>query len=54
MFSGDQVSKDMLSYVQNETLNPSAKEYFTEFAQNLSAIQDYRNAQVSLKLLMLI
>ncbi|XP_045192846.2 CBY1-interacting BAR domain-containing protein 1-like [Mercenaria mercenaria] len=44
---GDQISKDMISYVEGETLNPSSKEYFSEFAHNLSAIQDYRNAQVT-------
>lgn len=44
---GDQISKDLVSYVEGETLNPSAKKHFTEFAQELSAIQDYRNAQVT-------
>ena len=45
-FAGDQVSTNILSYVGDEKLNPSAKKNFTEFAQSLSAIQDYRNAQV--------
>ncbi|WAR13155.1 FA92A-like protein [Mya arenaria] len=44
---GDQVSKDMMAYVEGETLNPSAKKQYTEFSQNLAAIQDYRNAQVT-------
>lgn len=44
---GDQITKDVLTYVGEEKLNPSAKKHFTEFAQNLSAIQDYRNAQVT-------
>lgn len=44
--SGDQISKDLMSYVEKETLNPSSKKYFSQFAQELSAIQDYRNAEV--------
>jgi hypothetical protein len=44
--SGDQISKDLIAYVEGETLNPSAKKYFAEFAHELAAIQDYRNAQV--------
>lgn len=44
---GDQISKDLVTYVDGETLNPSSKKCFTEFAHNLAAIQDYRNAQVT-------
>ncbi|KAH3772436.1 CBY1-interacting BAR domain-containing protein 1-B-like [Dreissena polymorpha] len=44
---GDQITKDLMTYIEGETLNPSSNKYFTEFAQNLSAIQDYRNAQVT-------
>ncbi|XP_060580436.1 CBY1-interacting BAR domain-containing protein 1-A-like isoform X2 [Ruditapes philippinarum] len=44
---GDQISKDLISYVDGETLNPSAKQHFSDFAHDLSTIQDYRNAQVT-------
>ena len=39
--------KDVLSYVEGETLNPSSKQNLSEFAHTLSAVQDYRNAQVT-------
>jgi len=44
--AGDQICKDVHTYMEGETLNPSAKKHFTEFSHNLAAIQDYRNAQV--------
>lgn len=44
---GDQVSKDILSYIEGETLNPSSKQNLAEFSHTLSTVQDYRNAQVS-------
>ena len=45
-FPGDQVCKDVLSYLEGETLNPSSKENLSEFAHTFSAVQDYRNAEV--------
>ena len=44
--TGDQVSKDVLSYIEGETLNPSSKQNLAEFSHTFSAVQDYRNAQV--------
>lgn len=43
---GDELSKQISSYVETEVLNPSSKEQLTLFAETLSTIQDYRQAQV--------
>ncbi|XP_067651562.1 CBY1-interacting BAR domain-containing protein 1-like [Haliotis asinina] len=44
---GDQMAKDLVNYAEYETMSLTLKKGFTHFAENLSAIQDYREAQVS-------
>ncbi|XP_029647064.1 protein FAM92A isoform X2 [Octopus sinensis] len=43
---GDEISQLIVKYVDKETLNPSSKKCLTTFAENLSTIQDYRQAEV--------
>lgn len=43
---GDQIAKDLVDYTEAETLNPSMVRALSEFASNLSTVQDYRQAQV--------
>lgn len=43
---GDQIAKDLVDYTEAETLNPSMVRSLSEFASNLSTVQDYRQAQV--------
>nr|XP_011422464.2 protein FAM92B-like isoform X3 [Crassostrea gigas] len=44
---GDQIAKDLVDYTEAETLNPSMVRALSEFASNLSTVQDYRQAQVT-------
>ncbi|XP_046368669.2 CBY1-interacting BAR domain-containing protein 1-like [Haliotis cracherodii] len=44
---GDQMAKDLVNYAEYETMSLTLKKGFTHFAENLSTIQDYREAQVS-------
>ena len=37
----------LLTYAKSETYNPSTQEALSKFAENFSAVQDYRNAQVT-------
>ncbi|KAK7454692.1 hypothetical protein BaRGS_00039558, partial [Batillaria attramentaria] len=43
---GDQLSRDIAEYAEYEKWNPSLREGLTHFAESLSAVQDYREAQV--------
>ncbi|XP_013396523.1 protein FAM92A [Lingula anatina] len=43
---GDEVCKSVMDYAINSTLNGTSKTGLTQFAEYLSAVQDYRNAQV--------
>lgn len=43
---GDQIAKDLVDYTEAETLNPSMVRSLSEFASNISTVQDYRQAQV--------
>ena len=47
LFSGDQVSRSVLTYAESESINTTTKAALTDFAANFSAIQDYREAEVS-------
>ncbi|XP_061189719.1 CBY1-interacting BAR domain-containing protein 1-like [Saccostrea echinata] len=44
---GDQIAKDLVDYTDAETHNPSMVRSLSEFASNLSSVQDYRQAQVT-------
>ncbi|XP_022345487.2 CBY1-interacting BAR domain-containing protein 2-like isoform X2 [Crassostrea virginica] len=44
---GDQIAKDLVDYTEAETLNPSMVRSLSEFASNISTVQDYRQAQVT-------
>ncbi|XP_033754764.1 protein FAM92A-like [Pecten maximus] len=44
---GDQLAKDITTYSEADSHNPSMLRCLTEFATNLSAIQDYRQAEVT-------
>ncbi|XP_062615893.1 CBY1-interacting BAR domain-containing protein 2-like [Saccostrea cucullata] len=44
---GDQIAKDLVDYTDAETYNPSMVRSLSEFASNLSSVQDYRQAQVT-------
>lgn len=46
LVSGDQMAKDLVNYAEYETMSLTLKKGFTHFAENLSTIQDYREAQV--------
>jgi hypothetical protein len=44
--SGDEISKSLITYTETESLNHTYKIGITKFAENLSAVQDYRQAEV--------
>lgn len=43
---GDELAKNLVNYTEAETMNPSIVRNVSEFASNISTIQDYRQAQV--------
>ena len=45
MFLGDDIAKTLARYADYETMNITLKKALAEFAENLSAVQDYRQAE---------
>lgn len=45
-FIGDELAKNLVDYTEAETMNPSIVRNVSEFASNISTIQDYRQAEV--------
>ena len=43
---GDHLAHTLLTYAKKETFNSSTQDALSKFAENFSAVQDYRNAQV--------
>ena len=43
---GDDVSRAVMNYAENESHNPSTKIALSQFAENFSGVQDYREAEV--------
>jgi hypothetical protein len=46
IFIGDELAKNLVDYTEAETMNPSIVRNVSEFASNISTIQDYRQAEV--------
>lgn len=46
LLSGDEVSRNIMSYIASEKLNATSKKSLEDFASNLSGVQDYRQMQV--------
>lgn len=46
IFIGDELAKNFVDYTEAETMNPSIVRNVSEFASNISTIQDYRQAEV--------
>ena len=44
--SGDLLAKQLMDYAEYEKWNPSLSAGMLKFAENVSAVQDYREAQV--------
>ncbi|ESO85072.1 hypothetical protein LOTGIDRAFT_221535, partial [Lottia gigantea] len=43
---GDLLAKEIVNYAEYEKINPTLKKGLTSFAEHLSAVQDYRQAEV--------
>ena len=44
--TGDELCREIANYAEREKWNPTLRDGMTHFAESLSAVQDYREAQV--------